>query len=229
MTQPLVIVGAGGFGRETAAAVDAVNQQRPTWHLLGFLDDDPTLRGRALAGTTVLGGLDVIAGLDEDTAVVVCLGNPRDFSRRERVVDRLGLPSHRYATVIHPSAAIAPDCLVDPGCVVLAHATLTAGVTLGAHVAVMPQVVLTHDDVVEEFATLTSGVRLGGGVHIGRGAYIGAGALIRESVRVGARALVGMGSVVLHDVPAGQVWAGNPARYLRAAVPTVAHPRAGSG
>ena len=34
---------------------------------------------------------------------------------------------------------------------------------------------------------------------------------------VGAWSLVGMGSVVLHDVPPGEVWAGNPARLIRKA------------
>jgi sugar O-acyltransferase (sialic acid O-acetyltransferase NeuD family) len=221
MTQPLVIVGAGGLGRETAAAIEAVNQRTPTWRLRGFLDDDPALHGRAVGSTTVLGPLDSVAELGEDTAIVVCLASPHDIDRRERAVGRLGLPSHRYATVVHPSVAVAPDCLIGPGCVLLAQIALTATVTLGAHVAVMPQTVLTHDDVVEEFTTIASGVRLGGRVHIGRCAYLGAGALVRESVRVGGGALIGLGSVVLNDVPPGEVWVGAPARRLRDLRPRV--------
>ncbi|MBA2390657.1 MAG: acetyltransferase, partial [Geodermatophilaceae bacterium] len=46
-------------------------------------------------------------------------------------------------------------------------------------------------------------------------AYLGSGALLREGLAVGAGAVIGMGSVVLEDVPAGQVWVGNPARRLR--------------
>jgi acetyltransferase-like isoleucine patch superfamily enzyme len=79
----------------------------------------------------------------------------------------------------------------------------------------MPRVVLTHDDVVEDYATIAAGVSLAGGVHVERGAYLGAGATVREYVRVGAGSVVGMGSVVLDDIPSGQVWAGNPARHLR--------------
>ena len=62
-------------------------------------------------------------------------------------------------------------------------------------------------------------VRLGGAVTVSRGAYVGAGALVRESVTIGAWSLIGMGSLVLHDVPAGEVWAGSPARRLRQATP----------
>lgn len=210
----LVIVGAGGFARETAAAVQALNDVQPTWRLLGFLDDNRVLHGTRVSGVPVLGSSARLSDYP-DAAVLVCVGNPRDPLVRARVVDRLGLPADRYATLVHPAAHVGAGSLVGPGTVLLAGVTLTADVTVDAHVAVMPQVVLTHDDRVESFATIASGVRLGGGVTIRRGAYLGAGALVREGLTVGARSLVGMGSVALVDVPPGEVWAGNPARFLR--------------
>lgn len=220
----LVILGAGGFARETVAAVAAVNAVRPTWRLLGFLDDDPSLHATTRMGVAILAGLDALADLPERTAIVVCVGNPRDPAARARVVRRVGLGADRYATVVHPTASVGPDSLVGPGSVLLAHTVLTATVNVGAHVAVMPHVVLTHDDVVEDFATIASGVRLGGGVLVRQGAYVGAGALVRESVRIGEASLVGMGSVVLRDIPPRQVWAGNPARYLGEVASPVSSP-----
>jgi acetyltransferase-like isoleucine patch superfamily enzyme len=95
-----------------------------------------------------------------------------------------------------------------------AGVVLTAAVRLGRHAAVMPHVVLTHDDVVEDAVTFGAGVRLAGAVSVGAAAYLGSGALVREGRRIGAGALVGMGSVVVRDVPAGETWAGNPARPL---------------
>lgn len=211
MTQDLVIVGAGGFARETAAAVRTLGD---TWRLLGFLDDDETLHGRYRQGVPILGGIDAVRELPT-AAVVVCVGNPRDYAARSRIVRRLALPPERYATIVHPSAAVGAGSVVGPGSVLLAHVALTADVRVGAHVTVMPQVVLTHDDMVADFVTIASGVRVGGGAVIGRGAYLGAGALIREALTIGDWSLVGMGSVVLHDVPPGEVWAGSPARFLR--------------
>ena len=52
MSRGLVLVGAGGFARETAAAVHAINDARPTWALHGFLDDDPALPGTHRAGVS---------------------------------------------------------------------------------------------------------------------------------------------------------------------------------
>jgi sugar O-acyltransferase (sialic acid O-acetyltransferase NeuD family) len=211
----LLIAGAGGFARETASAVQAINRVTPgTWNLKGFLDDDPAIHGTERSGVPVLGPLSLVDKMP-DAAVVVCIGNPRNFHARQMVVERLRLPAERYATVVHPSAEVGAGCLIGPGTVVLAHVALTADVTVGRHVAIMPNGVLTHDNTVEDYATIASGVRLGGGVRVARGAYVGAGALIRESTVVGEWSLVGMGSVVLHDVPPGEVWAGNPAKHLR--------------
>ncbi|WP_341720449.1 acetyltransferase [Micromonospora sp. FIMYZ51] len=222
----LVIVGAGGFARETVAAVRAVNDLRPSWRLLGFLDDDPGLHGTERVGLPVLGGTDRLAELG-DPAIVVCVGNPRDHTVRRRVVHRLALPAERYATIVHPGAHLGTACSVGPGTVLLAGVVLTADVTVGGHVAVMPHAVLTHDAVVSDHVTIASGARLGGGTVLRPGAYLGAGALIREGVTVGEGSLVGMGAVVLRDVPPGEVWAGNPARRLRGVEPPT--PPAGAG
>jgi len=208
----LVIVGAGGLGREVAEAVRAVNAARPTWDLLGFLDDGVAPPGPG--PVPVLGPLDAIAD-HPDAALVVCVGSPARSWTRPVVVSRLGVPEDRFATIVHPAASIASSTVIGPGTIVLAHVVATADVRIGAHVAVMPGTIFTHDDDVADHATFASGVRLSGGVKVGTGAYVGAGAPVREDVAIGDWSVIGMGSVVLHDVPAREVWVGAPARHLR--------------
>ena len=50
---------------------------------------------------------------------------------------------------------------------------------------------------------------------IRKGAIIGGGVTIAPDVEIGEGAIIGAGSTVIKPVPAGQVWAGNPARRLR--------------
>lgn len=211
--QAVLIVGAGGFGRETAALLDAL-RARGGSEAAGFADDSPELQGRSVVGLPVLGGVEIARELVE-LGVVVTVGNPRGYDAKRAIVERLDLEPDRYATLIHPNASFGSDVVVGEGTVVLAGCVATQGVAVGRHVGMMPNVVLTHDDEVGDFVILGAGAKLGGGVIVGDGAYIGAGAMVREGTVIGAGAMIGMGAVVVDDVPTGEVWAGVPARRLR--------------
>ena len=225
---PLVIVGAGGLGRETIAAIGAANRVAPSWDLLGVLDDQPTLMGQRLDGYDVLGPTTLLASSaagpdgqspvvwrDRSLRVVLSIGSPRAPRSRAVMAARLD-PDIAYGSVVHPSASLAAGTVVGCGTILLAQVVTTAPVTIGRHVVAMPHVVFTHDDVIGDHTTFGAGAMLAGGVVVGDGAYIGSGALVRENITIGCGALVGMGSVVTRDVPAGEVWAGNPARPLHA-------------
>jgi sugar O-acyltransferase (sialic acid O-acetyltransferase NeuD family) len=194
--------------------VRAVNRMARTWNVLGLLDDDPSLLGRRIHGVEVIGPSAAVHD-HPDALVTACVASPDDPLRRLALVSRLDLAPERYTPLVHPTAVVPESASVGAGSVLHATTVLTADVELGPHVAVMPAVVLTHDDVVEEGVTLGAGARVAGGVTIERGAYVGSGALLREGVRVGAGAVVGMGAVVTRPVPAGEVWAGVPARRFR--------------
>lgn len=222
---PLIIVGAGGLGRETAACVRAINASSPhTWDLLGFADDGHARGGPPVDGLEVIGSTTHLAAAMRDSehtpSVVVSTGRPGATGSRRMLARRFSEAGASFATIVHPSASLSAGSSVGPGSVLLAQVVVTAPVAIGRHVVMMPHVVITHDDRIGDFTTFGAGALLAGGVSIGDGAYIGSGASIRENVTVGAGALVGMGSVVLTDIPPDEVWAGNPARPLRGTTTT---------
>lgn len=217
----LLLVGAGGLGREAAEAVHAVNAVRETWSLIGFLDDDPAKHGTVIGGLRVLDRIDAVEAYPS-AQLLLCPVRPDNYVTRRLLADRLGLDDERYATVVHPTATVGTTCAVGPGSLLLAHVDLTADVSVGRHVVIMPQVVLTHDVRVDDCATLGAGVRLGGGCHVSEGAYVGSGSCVREMIHVGRWAMIGMGSVVTRDIPAERLWWGAPARDMaRAPLPAV--------
>lgn len=204
----LLIIGAGGFGRETASMVADLD----TFTLLGFLDDDETILGTDVGGIPIVGPIE--SARQSEAALVVTTGRPSNFGSRRRIVEKLALSPERYVTLMHPSAVIGGGCTVGVGTVMHAGCVLTTDVSIGEHVAVMPNTVLTHDDRVDDYVTFGAGVLVAGDVNIGRGAYVGSGVRIREGVTIGQDTLIGMGSVVLNDVPPDSVWAGVPASRL---------------
>ena len=208
------MIGAGGLGREVVEAVRAINLRTPTWDLLGFVDDAEGLAGTTVGSVPVIGPVADLADYP-DARLVLAVGSSANMFARIRLAARLNLASDRYATVVHPAATLAESTSVGPGSVVLAGAVTTADVHIGAHVVLMPHVLLTHDDSVGDHSTLAGGARLAGGVRLHEGVYVGAGAVVREHLAIGPWALIGMGAVVITDVPPGEMWAGCPATVRR--------------
>jgi sugar O-acyltransferase (sialic acid O-acetyltransferase NeuD family) len=222
----LILIAASGLAREVLATVRDSGQ----FDIAGILDDDLNKQGMEMDGAHILGPISYAFNYP-DAKIVVCVGAG---SGRAGVVARLkelGFPDRRYATVVDASVRLPEGCRIGRGGILLGHVTLTADVTLGEHVVVMPGVTLTHDDVVEDFATFAAGVSLGGGVRVGREAYLGMNSSVREQTTIGARATIGMGAVVLADVPDGQTWVGVPAHAItgRTAAFAVDGAAAGSG
>ena len=208
---PLLLVAASGLAREAAECASACGRE-----VLGFLDDDPTLAHAKVGRWSVLGTIDDAPAYGK-AALVVCVGRG---AGRERVVRRLidgGVLEDRFATVVDHSVRVPDSCRVGVGSVLLGGVVLTADVTLGRHVVVMPNATLTHDDRLDDFATVCAGVSLGGNVTIGRGVYVGMNASVRERCTVNEGATIGMGAAVVTDVPAGETWAGVPARRFSVA------------
>jgi acetyltransferase EpsM len=62
---------------------------------------------------------------------------------------------------------------------------------------------------------------MGGGVRIGEGACVGLASTLLPGIRIGRQSRVGMGAVVIRDVPDYATVAGNPARILNTSSPAV--------
>lgn len=69
--------------------------------------------------------------------------------------------------------------------------------------------------IVTHFMNPNTGSYDRGQVHIRKGAYLGMGTMVVKPVTIGENAIVGAGSIVTKDIPANEVWAGNPARFIK--------------
>jgi acetyltransferase-like isoleucine patch superfamily enzyme len=131
-------------------------------------------------------------------------------------------PEHRDAIWKHYQSEKGKQFLhpvIEATAVVGAYCTIDAGLEeptrVGAHSLLMKHCHIGHDAQIGERCELGAGTVICGHVVIEDDVQIGGNTWVKPKVRIGKGARLGGGSVVVKDVPAGEVWAGNPAKPLR--------------
>lgn len=115
-------------------------------------------------------------------------------------------------------ADIADTALIHAFCTIDAGLPGYPTTRVGERSFLQARVHMGHNAVVGDDCEICAGVVLCGHVTVGDGARIGGNSWVKPRVRIGAGAIIGGGSVVTKDVPAHEVWAGSPARYLKDAL-----------
>ena len=203
----LVIVGAGGLGREVLqyARDAAAAGQGPD--VKGFLDDNQGALDRFQLGVDVLGPIDDSELLSGD--VVIAVGDPLMRHRlRQAVTDAGGT----LTSVIHPAAWIAPSATLGDGCIVAPGAFIGVDAQIGRNVVVNALVSVGHDCTVGDDSSLSPHAALSGNSHVGEAVLLGTHATLMPGIAVGEGSRVAVAACVSTDLPAGSLAAGNPAK-----------------
>jgi sugar O-acyltransferase (sialic acid O-acetyltransferase NeuD family) len=207
MATELVIIGA--TNPETVRLIEQINDSKPTWHIIGFVDDDPAKANTSVWGFPVLGPLELLA--TELRGVHVANNIASSTAVRRKVVERLTGYGVVPVTLIHPSVDMR-RVEIGEGTVIYEGNIISPCVTIGKHCIIGFHNVIGHESLLGDFVAVAPGCVIPGRIVIEEGVYIGAGATILPRVRVGAWSKVGAGSVVVKDVPARYTVLGNPAR-----------------
>jgi sugar O-acyltransferase (sialic acid O-acetyltransferase NeuD family) len=196
----LIIIGAGGFGRELLAWI---RHYRLALEFIGFIDDEKSAED-------VKGP---IRGHDPDPAVryACALGDPID---RFSVVRSLEGRGARFANIVSPYAQLVSSPAADSGFIGLGDVSVANDVALGRHILLQGRAIIGHNVAIDDFATIGSFAFVGGGARVGARATLHPHSMVLPRLRIGEDAIVGAGSVVTRNVPSATTVFGNPACAL---------------
>ncbi|MGA2669354.1 MAG: acetyltransferase [Ignavibacteria bacterium] len=211
--EEIVIIGAGGMGREILDVIEYQNTLKTKWNFLGFVDEDPKLLGLTVREYPVLGDITWFED-NYNCKIKIIIGIGNNYIRRI-MVNQLLKYEPTFASLIHPSVNITKQVKLGPGSVILAGCTLTNNITIGEHVIVNIGTSISHDSNIKNFVNLCPGVHISGNNLINEDVYMGTGSLTINDIIIGKGTYVGAGAVVTKSLPEYVLAIGIPAKPIK--------------
>lgn len=206
----IVIVGAGGFGREVAWLIEDINEENPQWNILGFVDDNESIQGEQLGEYKVIGTTDYL--MEKELNVVIAIANP---VIRQNIYNKIKDTENIFPTLIHPSAIFSDSVTFGQGVVISAGNIVTVDITIEDFVIIDRSCNIGHDTMINKFSTLLPSTTISGNVYIEENILIGTGSTIIQGLTVGKKSIIGAGAVVTKDIPENCTAVGVPAKPIK--------------
>ncbi|MBO7167003.1 MAG: NeuD/PglB/VioB family sugar acetyltransferase [Kiritimatiellae bacterium] len=197
----IIVIGAGGLGREVLWTIERINQISQTWNIVGVCDDATDRFEGSVSSYLYLGDVESAVSSNPQAAFVIAIGNNEI---REKIYSKY--KDRHYPAIIDPSAVVAPSSKIGKGTFVAPGAIVAVDTSIGDFAIVNQHARMGHDSSIGDFSQLAPGVGVCGNVKIGRSAFLGVNSSVLPGMRIGDGAKVSAGIPVCKNLSAGEVF-----------------------
>lgn len=208
----IVIIGAGGFGREVQWLIERINAKELTWQLKGYIDDGIEA-GTKINGYPILGGIDYLLEMEEEISVVCAIGSSQT---RKKIIEKISNKNNiEFPNLIDPNVQMSNYIELGRGNIICAGSILTVNISVGDFTIVNLDCTVGHDVILNSFVTVYPSVNISGCVKIGQCTEIGTGTKIIQGKTIGNKVIIGAGAVVVRDIDIPGTYVGVPVKAVK--------------
>ncbi len=208
----IVIVGAGGFGRELAWLIECINKQQKKYVIKGFIDDFQPIGSVIYSNYKVIDTIDSLISYRKKIKVVIAFGSTQkrlDIYNKIHTNHNISFPN-----IIAPEVSVNEDAL-GIGNIICKGNILTVDYKIGNFNLINLSCTIGHDVVLQNFITINPGSNISGNVLIKNNVEIGTGSKIIQGIEINENAIIGAGSVVVRNIPSHTLSVGVPAKPIK--------------
>ncbi len=208
----IAIYGAGGFGREVACLINAINKVKPTWNMIGFYDDTKEI-GDQLSYGPILGGMNELNAREDSISVVIAVGSPAGL---RAIYSKITNPLVKFPNIVHPSVDFFDESSlqIGQGNVICAGSIISCDVKLGNFNVINISFFIGHDSILGDFNAIMPAVKISGNVKVGNSNYFGVASVVIHQTEVGSETTIGAGCVIIRKTKDSSTYFGNPSKII---------------
>lgn len=197
----IVIIGAGDLGKEVIWLIEDINKRKPTYVILGFLDDDKAKQGGEFYGYKVLGDisdLETISKYTQCTAIIAI----QNGSIRKKIVEEHSYFSG-WESIIHPTAVIASTSPVGKGSIVFPQVTVSVDTKLGDFNLYYINCIICNDCKIGNYVSIMSGASVSEHAEVWDECFLASGSCVYPHKKLGRKTKVGVEATASRDYADG--------------------------
>lgn len=212
MIKDIAIYGFGGFGREVACLINAINEIKPSWNLIGYFDDGKTIGDTNRYGS-VLGGMDELNDWASPLCVVIAIATPTALSS---IVAQINNDQIDFPNLLDPSISYSDKSTITigKGNIIASRVGISCDVTIGDFNLINSRVGLGHDCVIGSFNSFGPSTRISGNSIVGNYNFFGVSSIVLQGLKIGDNTRIGAGSVIIRNTKDNHLYVGNPAKKI---------------
>lgn len=208
----IIIIGAGGLGKDVQWLLERMNEVEETWNILGYVDDGKEA-GSLVDDLPILGTVDHLLEYEKEVAVVCAVASAKT---RRKIIHKLECNDKLvFPNVIDPSAVLSKRIKMGRGNIILAGNIVSVDIRIGDFCIFNADCTIGHDVVMESYVTVYPSANISGCVEICHETEIGTGCHIIQGIKIGSNTIIGAGAVVIKELPSGCTAVGNPAKPVK--------------
>ena len=206
----LIIIGAGGMGRQVSLFAKSCKGYQKEYVIKGFLDDNPDAMKGFEEFPPLLGSIDNYEIQPDD----IFFNSIGEVKSKKLCINKILNRGGEFITLVHPTAGISEGTKIGQGCMISARAGIGTECTVGDFCLIQDNAIIGHDVHVGNFCRIDCNVVLIAGVKLDDEVCVHTSSVINHNVHIGEGATVGALSFVIRNVKPGTSVQGNPAKRI---------------
>ena len=205
----IIIIGAGGFGREVYLwAKDSFSKDQ--YRIKGFLDDNPRILDNYDMDVGIIGNLNSYEIKNQDR-FLFAIG---DIDVKKRLIIKMKKRGAKFLTLVHPTAIMANTTKIGEGVIICPFCLVSDNVLLEDFVMMNVYSSCGHDAKVGRYSILSPYATLNGFVILEDEVFLGTHTTVIPYKRVGYKSKISANSVVMRDVATNKIVFGVPGKAI---------------
>ena len=206
----LIIIGAGGCGREVLQWSKDINEVSHKWNIKGFLDDNINALDNLNCSVKIIGTINSYQP-DLDDEFICAVGNG---IIRKKLIASIEQKGVQITNVIHPTAIISDSAKLGKGIILYPYSIISDNAKIGNGCIINMHSTIAHDSTIGSYSTISAHCDVTGMCNVGNNVFMGSGSRIVPRTFVGNDVYICAGSVVITKLKDGSKVMGNPGKKV---------------